>query len=424
LLVYKKIIAGAFLTTAAQFSKIAAGFVLLKAMALYLTVDEFGVLGNYMSLAMILSLLSGGGIQNGIVKYIAQYKNKPKILIEFMLVAKTYMLFVCIFLSVLVIFSLSIAEFIFKDANRFWAVALMFIAQFILSFVAYSYGVINGYQKTKIYAEIQIIGSVISSIASWFLLEYLSFDGGIIAILLFYCSYSIPLIYIYRKSKFRKHIQGLAWNWKIFKDLMNYSIMALTGVVSIPFVEILIRNELLNYGETHGVGIWQASLKISSAYMGFLIVFLSVYYYPIIAKTSDKKEIISLVGRYIFGVMLIFIASVIPIYLWRGDFIELILSSNFYDLNDIIIYQLISDFFRISGYVIGFLILAKSATHLYIIGELSQGIIFYILSSFLIKNGAGVKGVFISYLSMNVMYFVIMVIGFLIYSKRKIHAVR
>lgn len=80
----------ALLTGCAQLSKVLAGFVLLKMIAYYLGAAGLGALGNFMSLTTIVSMLAGGGVTNGVIKYVAEYKGAKKKLSEFVNSAVVY----------------------------------------------------------------------------------------------------------------------------------------------------------------------------------------------------------------------------------------------------------------------------------------------------------------------------------------------
>ncbi len=409
----KNLLAGISLTTTAQIGKVLAGLILLKTLAVFLTVDEFGLIGNYLSATLFLSILSGGGVQNGIIKFVSEYRKKPKDLIYFIKATKTYMLFFCIIILIGIFFSKKIAVILFNEREKFWAIYLLFGLQFILSYVSLSNGIINGFKNTKKYAKIQIIGSIISSIGTFILLKYWGFNGGIFAILLFYSAAAIPLFLYNSSSRAHKIFYGYNFDWKIFKKLIQYTAMAVVGVVSVPLVEILIRNELYLHVTPFDVGIWQATSKISSAYMGFFIAFLSIYYYPRISSIFDQEKQIHEVGNYIKGIASTFFVFAIICYYLRMMLINLTLSSEYEAVGGFIAYQLVSDFFRITTYVIGFLIVAKSATMLYVIVEILQGVIFYSISVKLINNNMGIQGVFLGGLIMNIIYFILVMSGFL-----------
>lgn len=93
----------------------------------------------------------------------------------------------------------------------------------------------------------------------------------------------------------------------------------------------------------------------------------------------------------------------------------LALSSDFKELEELIIYQLAGDFFRISAYVIGYVAVAKAATKLYVVAEFFQSIVFLgavFAASFLYN---GVQGVMLGYMATYIIYFIVCVVGFWIY---------
>jgi PST family polysaccharide transporter/antigen flippase len=258
----------------------------------------------------------------------------------------------------------------------------------------------------------QIIGSVIASFSSVFLLRNWAFNGGIVAVILFYFSYIVPAIYFASRVKIKRVIKGLSWHREYAVKLLKYSVMALSSVISIPLIEILIRNALANKVGDEAVGIWLASQKISSAYMGFFIVFLSVYYYPIISKIKNKEKLASIVNTFTLFIMGVFLVFAAAFYLAKAYVISAMLTSDFNGVNEYLMIQLIGDFLRISSYVVGFVVLAKAATFLYIFCELMQGVLFYLSTTILLNNGFGLSSAFYGALSMNLIYFICLTVGF------------
>jgi O-antigen/teichoic acid export membrane protein len=97
----KRALISAALTTLAQISKIGVGFAFIKLVAVYLGAEGMGQLGHFMSAVTMLSLLAGGGIVNGLIKYVAQYKKLPKELLKTIAVSKAYSLTFCVVVCLL-----------------------------------------------------------------------------------------------------------------------------------------------------------------------------------------------------------------------------------------------------------------------------------------------------------------------------------
>ncbi|WP_191636280.1 O-antigen translocase [Pseudomonas fluorescens] len=415
----KRALIGAALTTIAQISKIGVGFVFIKLVAVYLGAGGMGQLGHFMSVVTILSLLAGGGIVNGLIKYVAQYKGKPKQLVSMIAVSKAYSLIFCIMVCVLgCIFSSYLSEYIFKTPEYYWIVVFLSVAQFGFAFTNLVTGVSNGLRDTKTYAIIQVVGNILVLPVSWILIQSFQFVGAALSMVFFFSLYSIPAMYFYRKSIFSKWPIGFRYEVAGFKRLLAFTLMAAVGAISAPLVEIIIREQLIEHVGFVAAGIWQASIKLSSAYMGFFTIFLAVYFMPMVSEKTKVAEITPLVFKFMKMVMAIFVLGAGVFFLLRHYLIPLLLSAEFIDLEGLIKYQLLADLFRVTTYVVGFVVIAKAALKIYLVGELTQGVVFCGLGLAFLNSGLGIEGVFIANLLMNILYFFVSIVGFMIYRKR------
>ncbi|MNO29108.1 Lipid III flippase [compost metagenome] len=409
----------AALTTSAHLSKIVIGFIVLKLIAIYLGVDGMGQLGNFMSAVSFLSLLAGGGVVNGVIKYVAEYKVKPRKLIRFISAARTYSFIICsVFCVGGVVFSSALSEVLFKSGAHQWIIVFLAFAQFGFAFTNLVTGTANGLRDTKAYALIQVIGNVLVLPVAWALIRFAGVPGAAISIVLMFLLYAVPAAFFYWKSPLRKRLFKFNIDGGNFKKLSSYSLMAGVGAISVPLVEIVVREAIISNAGYTAAGIWQASIKLSSAYMGFFIVFMAAYFMPTISAQENKAAIVTTVKKFMALVMCLFIVGGGSFYLLREWMIPLLLSSEFSRLGTLIQYQLIGDFLRVSTYVIGFVVVAKAALRIYLCSEILQGILFSGLSLAFLKSGQGLEGVFFAHVLMNVVYFCCSLVGFYIYSRR------
>lgn len=412
----RNILYGAALTTAAQLSKIGGGFLLLKLIAVYLGPGGMGQIGNFMSVVTILSLLAGGGVVNGVIKYVAALRANKKELLIFVSSVKIYS-FVFSFVIVVIgcVFSEKIAFYIFDDSSKYWLIIVLALAQMGFGFTNLVTGVANGLMDTRSYALIQVVGNVSVLPIAWVLVSNFLFVGAALSVVLFYLSYALPAYYFYKKSVFFKRSLRFSLLRTNTVRLSVYTLMACVGAISVPLVEIIVRGQLINSSGLDVAGLWQGSIKLSSAYMGFFTVFLAVYFMPLIVKQEGNKELSSTVVRFVIVVMAVFFVGALVLYLFRAMLIPLLLSRDFSDLGDLIQYQLIGDFFRVSAYVVGFVVIAKSSLKIYFFSEVVQGVLFMTLCSIFLGQGMALKGVFIAHIIMNMVYFFVSMIGFFIY---------
>lgn len=402
------------LTTFAQVSKVVSGFLLLKMLAYYLGADGLGMLGNFMSLVAIAFMLSGGGIVNGVIKHVAEYKLKPKRVLLFIESSANYTFgFALFFLLISIFFSVNISRYIFGDAKYYWIVILLGFAQTGFGFINLVIGIINGYRDTVTYAKLQVIGNLLGLPLVYILLKNYAVIGGAIGIIVFYLSYLLPAYYYYSKSAFRKRTFKLRLNLSDSKRLFSFTTMLVASALAFPFVEIIIRSKLIEASGFGDAGLWQGAIRLSGAYLGFFSVFFAYYLTPVISPELDKKVIKRKVFFFLICTAAIYIVGASIFYFFRQFLIPFLLSKEFSPLSELILYQLVGDLFRILSYVMGFVAVAKSATKLYILSEVLQSLGFLSLFAFFSLHTTPLKGVFFGYLTTYVIYFTLSLFVFL-----------
>ncbi|MBL0666734.1 MULTISPECIES: oligosaccharide flippase family protein [Aeromonas] len=403
---------GVMLTFMAHLSKLLMGFFILKLIAYKMGVDGLGRIGNFMSLLTVCGILAGGGIINGVIKYTSEYRGDVKRLTLFVSSAIRYSLISSvIMLLIFIIFSETISKFIFGSGELYIYIVVLSISQVILALLNINLGVFNGIGKNVLYAKSQIIGSIIGIPICWLLINNMGFSGVIISLILSVLTPIIPAVYYSSKHGLYSLININLYDPKFTRNLSKFTLMLLVSVVSFPLTEIVIRQYIIhsiNDGY-HEVGLWQGALRLSAAYTSLISVVLAYWFMPIISQEENWY----IIKRKVFGGMLITAFGVFlglgVLYLFRGFFISTLLSKDFLKLCDILIYQLVGDFFKITASVFGFVAVAKAASRIYIFAELFQcSLILLVLYAKVYLSGAiDAENVMFSYALSYCIYFIL-----------------
>ena len=400
----------------AHLTKILAGFIVLKLVAVYLGAEGLGSLGQLMSLITILSLIAGGGITNGVIKYVAEYKSLPPKMLHFVSGAFSYAsYFSIVLLAICLLFSAPLAKVIMGGAEYAWVVIFVGVAQCGFALTNLIVGVVNGLKETKVFAIIQIVGGFLAIPIAWALIAKFGWEGAVIALCVIVVFPLVPGVIVFLKSRFNGQVKFLSLRKLPVKLLAPFSLMLFTSAVAFPVVEMVVRNYLITSEGYHQAGLWQGAIKLSSAYLGFFSMFLGYYFMPMISEQHDKSVIARLVFKYLAFVMILFVVGGAVLYVGRSFFLPLALSSDFKELEELIIYQLSGDFFRISAYVIGYVAVAKAATKLYVVAEFFQSIVFLTAVFAVSFLYSGVQGVMLGYMATYIIYFIVCVVSFRIY---------
>ncbi|CAJ0686509.1 O-antigen translocase [Ralstonia wenshanensis] len=408
----------ALLTGCAQLSKVLAGFVLLKMIAYYLGAAGLGALGNFMSLTTIVSMLAGGGVTNGVIKYVAEYKGAKKKLSEFVNSAVVYS---CIASLVIMILGMSfsgvISQVIFGSPELRWIIILSALFQFCFAFANLVTGVATGLGEVRAVAKIQIVGNVIGLPIAYLLLRLFGIVGAAIGILVVLGAQFLPAYVAFYLSRFKIAWIRLDAAKPHVRSLLLYTVMIATSVIAFPVIEIAIRDRLIRYAGYHSTGIWQGAVKLSSAYLNFFSIFLAYYFVPLVSAVKDKGEVAKYAWRALVVISLLFVGGAAVFYSFRDFFISLLLSSNFSDLRDFIVFQLIGDFFKAGAYVFGYIAVAKAAAKLYIVAEIVQSVGFFGLAILFGMYLQPLQSVFLAYMVNYMIYFFVAVLVFVRWRK-------
>lgn len=149
-------------------------------------------------------------------------------------------------------------------------------------------------------------------------------------------------------------------------------------------------------------------------YLMLVTTSLSVYYLPRLSEIQDnlelKKEILN--GYKI--IMPIVIALALAIYVLREFVVYIAFSDKFLPMLELFKWQLIGDVIKIASWLLGYLMLAKAMTKVFIYTEIGFSVLFVLLSIVFIDS-FGLVGITYAF---SVNYFLYLIMMILIFRKR------
>lgn len=160
------------------------------------------------------------------------------------------------------------------------------------------------------------------------------------------------------------------------------------------------------------VGIWQAVMRLSSAYLSFFSLFLSFYLVPLVSSTNDRRKILRLVLSTMVLLTTFFILMFLIVWQMKSLIVEYVFSSSFASMADYLLLQMLGDYFKVMSWVIGFVVVAKAATKIYVGGEILQGAMFVGIATMLLSHKPAIVSVVSAYTSTAALYLLICICGF------------
>ncbi|ADY53771.1 multi antimicrobial extrusion protein MatE [Pseudopedobacter saltans DSM 12145] len=392
-----------------SFIKISSGFIVNKIVAVLTGPSGIAVIGTFNNFVTIALSIANGSINTGVVKYTSEYNgqgNKLKKLFSTSLVIS----FTCSIVTslVLLLFSDFFSIFLLKDI-RYKSIFKVFG----LTIVFYSINsllisILNGKGDIKKYTIINTTTSIISLVLSIVLIYFFEIDGALYSLVLSQTLVFFVTVLLLKKCEwfvFDYFNKGL--NKFHMVNLFKFSLMTITTALTVPISQIVVRNTLIRDLGINDAGYWQAIMRISDGYLLIVTTSLSTYFLPKLSSLKTNFEIKSEIYNGLKIITPFVLASCLIIYLLRFVIIKILFTEEFLEIESLFIWQLLGDFFKIISWIIGYLMLAKAMTKLYIITDIGFSIMYVLLNLLFIKF-YGLKGATIAF-SLNYFIYLIMI---------------
>lgn len=395
--------------------KMVAGLVINKAVAVYIGPSGLALVGQFQNFSQLVMTAAQGAINSGVTKYAAEYgKDGERIPILFSTASKISLVSSVIVGAGIVLFSGYASEYFLKsgDYNYVFVIFGFTIVLFVINNLLLS--ILNGLKEIKTWVVINIIQSIYSLIFTTLLIVFLGLDGALIALITNQSVIFLIVLWMLRKHQVIKLDNfKSAFDTSEGKKLAGFAVMAITSAATVPVSHLIVRNYI---GETlswNDAGYWQAIWYISTMYLMVVTTTLSIYYLPKLSEITDKAELRKeLLHGYKIIMPIVIIMSLI-IFLLKDFIIWLLFTEDFAPMRELFLWQLIGDVVKLSCFLIGYVLIAKAMTKVFVAKEIAISALFVILSIYLVDQ-FGLIGVVYGYIfTYSVNYLVL----FIIYKK-------
>ncbi|APY10101.1 O-antigen translocase [Seonamhaeicola sp. S2-3] len=394
----------ASLQTASVITRVIAGLLTSKAIAVFIGAEGMALIGNFQNFVSSFQTISILGFYKGVVKYIAKFKDDVAELSKTISTVFYTGFIATVLVSVICYFNAElITSIIFPEYNNY-ALAIKVFA-IVLPFYAlnmFTFSIMNGFSKYKILIIINIIGQILSVSVALLLIYQEALKGALISVAIAESLiFLITLVGIINRRSLVPLISVNKFSFSFLKKLRPYSMMALFSAVLLPLVAIAIRNYIIENVGYKDAGFWEAMTRISKYYLMFITSLMALYILPRFTEINNTKDFRKEVFGFYKTVMPILAFGLLIIFLLKPLIVSIVFTEEFKPVEDLFLWQLLGDFVKVLSMVIAYQFIAKKMFWHYILTETFLIITLYCSSVYFI-NHFGVKGVviahFISYL--------------------------
>ncbi|MDA9552860.1 polysaccharide biosynthesis C-terminal domain-containing protein [Flavobacteriaceae bacterium] len=204
-----------WLHSATVFTKIFAGFLTTKFIAIFIGAEGLALIGNLRNFLTSVQSFATLNLYNGIVKFIGEFKNDLTKLSK-ILSTVYYIGFVSMFsISLLCYFNSDfINDIIFSDRfNYGYVIKILAIALPFYALNMFSFSIMNGFAKYKFLMIINIIGQIMGLCVTLILIWQDKIDGALVSVVISpSLIFLITVVGIVNRRNFISHLKVSIFN--------------------------------------------------------------------------------------------------------------------------------------------------------------------------------------------------------------------
>ncbi|NHM01377.1 O-antigen translocase [Flavobacterium difficile] len=387
--------------------KLVFGLITSKAIAIFVGPNGMAYVGNFRAFLNVIENFSLLGIQNAIVKYVAEYQNDKSKLNSVLATFGLLLLSSSIIISLLLIFAGRYLTTEIFGAAKFQIVFYVLAFVFPLYvFSTFCISVVNGFQEYKKVIYIQIISSSIVLLFSVFLIYHYQTFGALLSLLLSpVFVFFVSLFYLRNWLSLSDVFSISFFDFSVLKNLSEYVLMACVSGIIGSFILLQIRTDIIDITGLKNAGIYEGLQRISSYYLLFVSSIITIYFYPKFAESnSNTKEII---WKYFKSILPIFAFGLVVIYFLRVFIIKVLFTAEFETMETLFLWQLVGDLLKATALIFGTILIAKKQTKVFIVTEIVSLSILYFSSNWLLLI-YGINGIVIAHTITYFLYLLVL----------------
>jgi O-antigen/teichoic acid export membrane protein len=393
-----KLIKTTFFSAIVTFIRIASGFVASKVVAIFTGPSGVALIGAFSNFITIALTFANGAINTGVVKYTAEFADNNVKLKQ--LFSTAFKISVgCSFIIGFFLFLLSsyFSGWIFSSDMYAGAIRVLGVTIIFYSINTLFISILNGKGQIRRYTIVNTVGSIVSLLFTVILVYFFKLNGAFYALVLAQSIvFFVTAALIIKSEWFDWTYFNKSFNTDIARRLAGFSLMAVVTALTGPVSQILLRNLLIHNLGINSAGYWQGVIRVSDGYLLIITTSLSTYYLPKLSSLINEYDI----RREIFNALKIIVPAVlfgcICTYELRFFIIRILYTKDFLKMEPLFFWQLLGDFFKMGAWVIGYLMIAKAMTKLYIITDVVFNLVYVGLGYFLV-DVLGLRGVTVAF---------------------------
>lgn len=389
---YRRILAATAIMGGATVVTILVGVVRTKLFALLVGPTGIGLIGLFTSIMATAAAIGGMGLGFSGVREIAAGPDRlPTIRRALWLAAWPLAV-----LAALILWfgRLEIARWSGAGEAQATAIGLIGLAAALTIVGGVQVAEIQGLGRVKDVAKVRVGGALIALLLGVPAVAWLGPIGLVVAVA------AIPAGNVLAALPFRPHSQGeRAWSnltdeWRRLLGL-GATIMVTTSLAA--GVLVGVRALIIRQDGIEAAGLYQAAFAISALNASLVLSAMATDYFPRLSSTqADRKASATLINQQLHAALLLAAPLLLGMSGAAPLVLQLLYSGEFMGGADLLRWQLAGELFKLPGWAMAFLLIARSDKGRFLFAETSFALLF-VAASFVLLPRLGLAGAGVGY---------------------------
>lgn len=379
--------------------RLACGFASMKLTAVYLGPSGLALVAQFLNFMSLCQGFVITGLETATSRLLSEYSSdalRQRTLL--FTVGRIGLAIGLLTALVVAVCSRPLAQWLLHDASYAWLFVLgalgilATIANAVVLAVATTRGAIGRVAMSQMLATVAGLAIFAPSAMHW------GIPGGLLASsAVFFASLLITCLIVRRGRlvQLREFIgrfdKGEA------RRIADFYPMLIVHAVMVPLSLILIRQHVSSVLSLESAGLWQACWRLSDTYLMVVMMSVSLSFMARLGRVVNvheelRAEVLKTLSASIGATAMLALC----IFVLREWVVRIIFSEKFLPVVDFIPMQLVGDVLRMTGWTLGFVLVATIRSRWYIVIEIVVPLVF-ISAAHVLASGMGVPGVTAAY---------------------------
>ncbi len=382
-----------------------------KIAAVILGPTGMGINGLYTSTLNLITSMSGMGLELSSIKDLStshEEQNQSQVNRHIYIINKLFLICSLIGFIATIVLSKRLSIWTFGTSDYTFSFILLSIFVFLTTFTKAQSSIFRGLRNIPFIIKTGIYSSIANLLITFPILYYFREAGIASSIVVSGLTTFIISIFFYRKL----HLTPTKVSNVVFmtqsSSMIKMGFMLVIATIIGALTKMGINVAIGKIGNIADIGFYTSAILITNQFVGFILNSLSADYFPrLTAAVNSPQKMSEVIEEQSEIVLLLATPLLILMIIFSPLLITVFLSSKFLVISEFIRFIALGSFFQVASFCLGYISFAKNDKYYYLLLEGGLSNLLNFSLTVITYYYFGIKGFGYGFLSIYLIYFII-----------------